>query len=274
MTVQLGFSFFNRGKCYYGLKRFKNAAADFELARSAGLEAPYIAEIAAFAETMNLKANDKFSQKAIDSAIYYISTAIDLNPANATYRFNRGEYLFSVNKPEEAISNYTDAVQLLPSYTDSYFHRGISHFNLKQYTQAISDLRSADSLNHSLYMVTKYLGDSYYAINDYNGASAYYEICLKTIDGSKAPVSPDLVAEVYNSLGETYYDVNNYEKALSAFKSSLKKNSNLAIAYYNRGLTYYKTNDLSDAIDDMSKSVVLKRTETGMVLCAGQCLPG
>ena len=69
------------------------------------------------------------------------------------------------------------------------------------------------------------------------------------------------MANIYNLLGETYYNAGNYEKALAAFKSSLKKNNNLALAYYNRGLTYYKTDNLSDAIDDLSKAVSLTNNQ-------------
>jgi len=256
----LGFAFFNRGKCHYGLKRYDNAAADFAAARNAGLEANYITEIGGFAEVLYAKSMEKFNQKAIDSALYYVTCAIDIWPTNAIYRFNRGEYLFAANKMEQAITNYDEAIKLTPAYTDSYFKRGLSYYNLKKYHPAIANLRSADSLNKSLYLVSKSLGDSYYAIGDYPGASAYYENSLKIIDAGKTQVQPVAVAEIYNLLGETYFKAQNYDKALNSFKSALKKNSSFPLAYYNRGITYFKSNELSSAEEDISKAVSFEAT--------------
>ncbi len=255
-----GFAFFNRGKCHYMLRHFKNAADDFESARNAGLEAKYTSEIAAFAEVLFQKSIEKSGQKAMDSALIYVSNAIDINPSNSTYRFNRGDYLFSVNKLNDAIRNYTDAIQLTANYTDSYFKRGWSHVKLKEYTAAIADLRSADSLNHQLYLASKYMGDSYYALADFSHAAAAYESSLQIMGNVKTPVSPELYAEIYNLLGEAYYKLGNYEKAIAQFKSAIRKNGVFALAFYNKGLAYYKTNELANAIEDISKATSLERT--------------
>ncbi|MEP6750494.1 MAG: tetratricopeptide repeat protein [Bacteroidota bacterium] len=256
----IGSAFFNRGKCQYGLKRYANAATDFESARTAGLETNYLTEIAGFAEVLYAKSTEKFNQKAIDSALFYVSSAISITPSNSTYWFNRGEYLFAANKMEQAITNYDRAIQLTPAYTTSYYKRGLSYYNLKKYHPAIADLRSADSLNSSMYLVPKSLGDAYYAIADFPGASVYYENSLKTIDAGKAQVLPATIAEIYNLLGETYYKAANYEKALNSFKSALKKNGNFPLAYYNRGIAYYKTNELSNAVEDISKAISSEAT--------------
>lgn len=256
-----GFVFFNRGKCQYGLKHFSSAAADFESARNAGLEAMYTSKIDSLAEILNQKSADKFNQKATDSAVYYVNFAIAINPGSAIYRFNRGEYFFSVNKLTEAIVNYDDALKQRSNYTDCYFKRGLSYFKLKDYPPAIRDFRSADSLNHALYLPSRYLGDSYYATGDFAGASIYYENALRIIDAKSGTATPEMEADIYNLLGETYFKTGGYEKALTKFKSALKKNNTLAVAYYNRGLTYHKLNDLGNATEDMARAVSLQSND-------------
>lgn len=251
-------AYYNRGKCQLMLNNPVTAGVDFDAARQKDLDAADIKNIEAYAGAYFQRSVTKFNQGAKDSAIVLSDYAIAINPLNSTYRFERGEYYFSVNNYKEAINNYDQALLGDKNYIDALYKRGLAWYNLNNYKTAIENYNGAVKLNPQHFLAQKGLGDAYLALAEYNNASSNYENFLQTANSMKTPVSATIIAEGYNGLGKSYFAANNYEKALAAFKNAVKKNPSFPEALYNRGLAFYKTGALADAIADMAKAASIE----------------
>ncbi|MEP7279990.1 MAG: tetratricopeptide repeat protein [Bacteroidota bacterium] len=248
-------AYYNRGKSQLLLNNPLTAAVDFEQARQKGLDDKNTKNIEDYASTYFQRAANRFDQSSKDSAITLVGYAIAVDPANARYRFTRGEYYFSLNNYKEAINNYDQALTLNKDYIDALYKRGLAWHSLGNYKTALENYTNAVKLNPQLFVAQKAMGDAYLSMGEYNNASSSFEKFIQTVSNTKTPVSPSLVAEGYSGLGKSYFAANNYEKALAAFKNAVKKNPAMAEALFYRGFAYYKTNELNDAISDMSKAI-------------------
>jgi tetratricopeptide (TPR) repeat protein len=104
-------------------------------------------------------------------------------------------------------------------------------------------------------------GDAYFALRDYADAANSYEAALRSASSSKPPTFDGMaLADVYNHKGKSYLEMQQYDKALADFKNAIRNDKNFALAYYNRGETYYLTGQLSDAIEDVAKAISLQGT--------------
>ncbi|MEP6750344.1 MAG: tetratricopeptide repeat protein, partial [Bacteroidota bacterium] len=251
-------AYFNRGKSQLLLKNPVTAGVDFELARRKGLDAADVRNIQAYAGAYFQRSNAKFNEGSKDSAIKLADYAIAINPVNSIYRYNRGEYYFSLYNYKEAINNYDEALALDKNYVDALYKRGLAWYNLGNHKTAIENYTEAIKLNQQYFPAQKGLGDIYLALRDYNSAIVNYEKYLQTIGTVKTAPGQNIIADVYNAEGKSFFAMNHYDKALTAFKTAVKKNPLMTEALYNRGLTFYKTGELKDAIEDMAKAVSLE----------------
>lgn len=84
---------------------------------------------------------DKDYQKAIE----YISEAINLQPMEPDYFYNRGRYFFNLSNYTSASENFTQAISLCDYHKSdyyrepSYFMRAESYLRLKLYDKARDD---------------------------------------------------------------------------------------------------------------------------------------
>lgn len=252
------FAYYNRGKCQLNFKNIHNAAIDFEKARKKGLDSINIQVIETFAENFYRHSVSK-SNASKDSAIILVNYAIDINPSNATYQFAKGGYYSALGKYLEAIYCYDQAVNLSSSYVEAFYERGLCYYKLANFSSAIESWRQATTLNSLLYTAHKGLADSYFAIKDYSSAAINAELAIRTINSLKTSPNADLVAQIYNVMGKSYYELNDTEKSINALKNAIRKNPMYAEAYYNRGLSYYKSALLTDAVADLSKAASMEK---------------
>jgi tetratricopeptide (TPR) repeat protein len=249
-------AFYDRGTCYLKLNRVSDAAADFESARSHGLDSIFINVVAGFATERFVKAAAAFNQHATDDAIAQINDAIAIDPQNDKYRFTKGEYYFSLKQYQQAIQCYDEAVERNPKHATAWYRRGLSYHLLENYKTAIESFNKALHINTQYALAEKGIADAQFALKDYESAAVAYETCLGIINSSKLNDN-SLTAEVFNGLGKSYYQLQNYEKSLAALKSALRKNELLAEAWFNRGLTYYRSGKLEEAMADLDKALTL-----------------
>lgn len=250
---------YDRGTCYLMMNQVSNAAADFENARSKQLDSLFINVIAGYAAQRFERAAAKFNQQAIDSAIILVNDAIAIDPYNDKYRFNKGEYYFSMQRYAEAIPCYDQAIQLNHNHATAWYKRGLSYHLQASYQKAIESFGRAMQVNPQYALAKKGIGDAQFALKDYESAAVAYEACLAIINASKLNDN-NFTATVYNELGRAYYQLQQYEKSLAALKSAVKKNEMFAAAYFNRGLSYYQSGKIGDAIDDFNKALSLDNT--------------
>lgn len=249
--------YYHRGLSQLQLKQVENAALDFESARNKGIPEPLQNNIAAIAEEHFQAAAGSYSRKKIDSAMMHVNNAIAINPANATYRYYKGEYYTAQKKFNDAIRCYDQALERNNTYQEAFYKRGEAYFALGNFTSALENYKSAHSLNINDYMAVKGAGDSFFALKDFSNAAQQYENCIRIVNNMKN--GPEWVlSKVYNSLGKSYYQVNNFEKSVSALRSAIRRDENFAEAYYNRGLSNYSWGQLDDAISDLGKAVFME----------------
>ena len=61
-------------------------------------------------------------------------------------------------------------------------------------------------------------------------------------------------AEYWFNLGYSYAENGLYDDAIEAYTKAIALDPNYAIAYYNRGITYYKKGNMGRAISDFQKA--------------------
>lgn len=248
-------AYYHRGKCQLEFRNVANAAADFEHARNNGLDSNNARNIQTYAETFYQRAVARFNSNQTDSAVILVDYAISIDPSSAIYRFSRGEYYYTLKNFKEAIASYSVAVKLNSGYNAAFYKRGLAYYELSDYRSAIDNFTSVLNLNNQDLMAQKGKADAWSALHEYDKAAVSYETCLKTNAAQKTGLSPQILAEVYNSLGKAYFETADNEKALTNFKNAIRYDKNLSEAYFNRGHTYYRTGQLSDAIEDLAKSL-------------------
>lgn len=250
--------YYHRALSQLQLKQVENAALDFESARNKGIPEPLQANIAALAEEYFRGATGSFGRSRIDSALMLINNAIAINPANAIYRYHKGEYYSAQKKFNDAIRSYDQALELNTTYQEAFFKRGEAYTALSNYKSALENYKSAQLLSINDYMAAKGAGDAYFALNDYSNAALQYENCIKLVN-SQRNSAEWVLAKVYNSLGKSYYQVKDFEKSVAALRSAIRRNENYAEAYFNRGLSHYSWGHTEDAISDLGKAVLLEQ---------------
>ena len=96
-----------------------------------------------------------FNQKGIKAweqgdhylAISYYNKAINLEPNEPTWYYNRGLSKYQISDYKGAITDYDKATKLDPNYTDAFENRGLARNKIGDYYGAISDYIKAIKLN-------------------------------------------------------------------------------------------------------------------------------
>lgn len=248
-------AWYRRGQCLIQEGKVPAAASDFASARSKGLDSVSIHTIKGYAEDFYQRSGTKFEKGVLDSAIAYINYAVLIDKDMASYRFALGEYYFSKPDYRQAIENYDKAISLDEQYLQAFIRRGEARYRIGDYLQASEDYQHALKLSPQHLLAQKGAADSYFALKEFAKAAAAYETCLKMAAAARPSPSPLVLADIYSGLSSAFYETGDYEKALNNAKNAVKNNKALAEAWFNRGRSYYKQNQLSDAIEDLNKAV-------------------
>jgi len=245
-----------RGTCYLNFNQLQQASSDYKIARNNKLDNVYIESIAYYADSINNISIKYNGDKLYDSAISAVNRAILINPASPLFRYEKGDYYYSLNLFGNAINNYDSAINLKADYQDALYKRGLAYYNLGKYNNAITNFSTLTQLNPLAIMGIKAYGDAYFALNNYDSSVAVFERALKTIDNNKNVQLADSVkSSINNSLGYSYYVLKNSDQAITALKRAIKLNENNAQAYYNISLGYALGGDIKNAALNIDKAV-------------------
>lgn len=99
------------------------------------------------------------SQGNLNGAITLYTEAIELNPDNAEYYYNRGNVCRYVGNYEQAISDFDKAIEINPIYVEAYNKRGLTNYMLKNYAEAVFDFSKAIKIDPNSY--DSYVGRCY-----------------------------------------------------------------------------------------------------------------
>ncbi|MEM6343513.1 MAG: tetratricopeptide repeat protein [Bacteroidota bacterium] len=200
----------------------------------------------------------QFGYKQYKAAVYKLEQVVTLDPRNSAAWFWKGQAHYEQAQNAEAVDCYSKAIALNPAYYEAYYKRGLAYKAqpnsgqraLEDFTHVISQHRADTAQCYSE------RGDVYFALGSENEfptiAREYYLKALS--DYLNAVEGYPVKAEIEHKLSKLYYRMEKYDYALDYANKAIKHNGKMAEAYYIRGLTYLKTNQLSKAQDDFKKA--------------------
>jgi len=113
-------------------------------------------------------------QKAIDD----FSKAINLNPEEGLYFYNRANAYLDINQLELAISDYTNSIDKNPYYLNAYINRGIAYSEKDEPINALYDFKKAYSLEPKQTDICNYIGVSFAQMGKFDSAYVYFKKAL------------------------------------------------------------------------------------------------
>jgi tetratricopeptide (TPR) repeat protein len=132
------------------------------------------------------------------------------------------------------------------------WERAVSLYKQGQFREAIAEFRKVldEAPGHA--DSWKFIGLSYYQLQDYKAAIQPLEkaLELKRNDNRNDP-------ELYRILGQSHMQLKDYEKALPYFETLVRVQMNVAINFYLLGVSYANLNRANEASEAFQKAVKL-----------------
>ena len=182
----------------------------------------------------------------LDRAMEAYSSAINLNPRNASAYNNRGIVYADKGDLDNAIEHYNTAIKLKPDYAEAYYNRGNAYDNKGEVDNAIRDYTEAIKRNPDFVEAYSNRGTVYLNKHDVNNAIRDYTEAIKR--------NPDQ-AEVYYNRGIAYANKGDLDNAIRDYTEAIKRNPDFVEAYSNRGTAYYNKGDFDNAIRDHTEAI-------------------
>lgn len=197
-----------------------------------------------------------------DQTIHDLDEAIKLNPEDATAYINRGDVYHRKGEYDLAITDYTKAIGIYPKDPKVYTKRGFIYVKRGKYDLAIADYSEAIKLD------SKYV-EAYRARHDVYLAKREYDLAFADIDEiirlRQAPEDTETVNDkgrrrlydtdwgaIADYTVTIWWEIRDLDKAI-------RRNSQNATAYKNRGDIYYeKLHNLDEAFKDYNEAIRLK----------------
>jgi tetratricopeptide (TPR) repeat protein len=85
------------------------------------------------------------------------NAAIEIDPKDAGFYLNRGNFYVVKGEYDQAISDYTRAIEIKPEYVRAYYNRGTTYYSKKEYGKSWEDIKKAQALGYTI--PAKFLDD-------------------------------------------------------------------------------------------------------------------
>lgn len=190
-----------------------------------------------------------FEQKDYDRVIKLAEEILTDDPANFITLNLRGSAYFEQGNLEQALNDYTKAAELEPLYPYSFYNRGRLLRIQGKYTEALADLQKAAELSplELGYRANGNIGLIYYQQGDYDKAIKTFNTSISFNKNNKA--------DVYFFRGEAYAAKEDYQAAIQDYQAAIERFKNYSAAYQSLGFAYYKTNQLPQAEQSLTKAL-------------------
>ena len=147
-----------------------------------------LSDIKSHANKFNLDGHEKLDDNDLESALECYTTAINLDPENSAYLFNRGITNLAINYIDKALIDLSKAIDLDSSFnSDFHLFLGITECRLNKYSNAIRNF------NRAIHLDDKY--PLYYLFRGY---------ALWELSENKEAVIEFLTHDLFKSKGEGY----------------------------------------------------------------------
>jgi tetratricopeptide (TPR) repeat protein len=102
----------------------------------------------------------RYSQKRYDESLDALNKSLKIKES-AEAHYYLGEIYDSLNRDQEAITEYNKALAINPRYTDAWFDLGAVYYNRQRYDDSISAYKQAIALKNDNYETHENLADVY-----------------------------------------------------------------------------------------------------------------
>ncbi len=169
-----------------------------------------------------------YNGEQYEEAIECFGKAIQIQPDNAMFYYNRGASYSACEKYKKALLDYNEAIRLDSQHVETYYNRGIAHYMLKEYDKALADFDMAIKFNPQYSYAYNNRGFIHEERAEYGSAILDYTLSTK-FDSQNV--------EAYVNRGNVYRKLGEYEKALSDYNVALNLNPQHKEALKNRKKT-------------------------------------
>lgn len=186
-----------------------------------------------------------------NQALQDLTTAIQVQPENPDYLFQRGRIRFHVGDQQGAIADYTQALRIEKTFSDAYVNRGTARAQLGDEEGAVQDYTTAlDMTDDPRVRAFAYLNRCLSLSNLQEHARAL-EDCTEAIN-----LRPNN-SLAYENRGLVKRRLGDQQGALQDFTIAIHIDPSNPEAYYNRALTRQDLGDLEGAIEDLDRTLAL-----------------
>ena len=262
---------FLRGQIYNSLGQWQNAVSDLQ--RAVDLSPDYAAAVTELA----------YAQYRLDydsaKAITALTQAIELDNNNAI-AFNYLGLVYSESaNTDNAIANFESAINANSGYKQAYLNMGVLYRNLNDDLKAIDYLTGALDIDADYVIALGERGYTYTEMGLYDEAAtdlakcrdlnpnytlcAYYFGYLKYLQEDYFAAIQDLTqglnlapdAGAYNWRAQAYFRTNNLTAAINDMSSAIELVPTSADYYARRGLYYVNASNYTDGQTDINKAL-------------------
>ena len=223
-----------RGRCYYKLKSYTSALADFNKSIAHGE-----------------KKDEYFSMEIVwvkvelqnyNGAIEDLNKIISKNPFYGS-AYSQRAYIYHafLGENEVAIVDYNKAIELDTTKYTPYLNRGILKYKMGDYSGALFDLNKTLSLNSNLVAAYYNRGMAKMKMNNLKDAEIDFKEGIKFASSNS-----------YYGLGLLRSIQNQYSEAIFYFNKAIELSPDFTSVYFNRGKVKASLNDKKGAIEDMN----------------------
>ncbi len=238
------------------------------------------------------RAGEWLTKKDTTLAMADINKAIELNPQDAGMYLLRAKIMARLQNHEAAEQDFTLALNLMPRLMEAYLYRSVERRFLKKYESAYRDVfmaASIDSANPKIYFT---LGNLHIATKNYDEAinsfakaisidsnyadaynnRAYIKVLSADYLGAIADANKALMKMkqpspiTYNNLGQAYRELNQPDSAFKYFDKAIEINKNFKEAYFERGRSKQKQNNIAGACKDWQQAASLGYADSTRML--------
>jgi tetratricopeptide (TPR) repeat protein len=173
-----------------------------------------------------------------DSAISYITRALEIDPYFAEAYNNLGNAVRAAGRLQEAMTYYSRALEIDPYFTEAYNNLGNVYLETNQPATARDFLQRAVELTPNFAEACNNLGKALSETGFFDEAISY---CQKAIE-----IKPNY-AEAHYNLGTLYKEKNRLEEARESFEKAIEIKPDFADAHWNLSLVLLLAGNFGEA---------------------------
>lgn len=189
------------------------------------------------------KALDLEEQLQFDKALHFYTLAIELEPNNPVFLYNRGSVFMNLDSLGNALVDLNRALNLDTSLADAYYNRSLIHHHMNQNVMALEDMKHYVSMQPHDTMGLLSLAEFYFLEGDYTQ-------CLKyNTRATEEGLQRKHIA--LKNQGVCYRMLNNPSMAEYLFSLAINAYPAYDWAYLERAKARIEMEEYSDALSDL-----------------------